>query len=263
MHRGKKRNLGNSETMKTKIVEKLKTLEKEKDIEILLAIESGSRSWGFASPDSDYDIRFIYKHPIDWYLSPWEKRDTIEFMTEDDLDGSGWDLKKVFHLLNKSNVPNLEHLYSHIFYVKNNKFLELMKPLTELAFSPISVVYHYLSMSKKYLEACNKEEVKLKDIFYCMRTTLASKWVVEKGTFPPVIFHEMLDLLPKNILNKIYFLLNLKSEKGEKYHHTQDWELFDYLKSEIEKLSEVAKTLRSGSLDKKEAEKVFLEILKL
>lgn len=248
--------------MKTKIIEKLKTLEKEKNIEILFAIESGSRSWGFASLDSDYDIRFIYKHPVDWYLSPWEKKDTIEFMTEDDLDGSGWELKKVFHLLNKSNVPNLEHLFSHIFYVKNERFLELMKPLAEQAFSPVAVTFHYLSMSKKYLEYCNKDEVKLKDYFYCLRTTLASKWVVEKGTFPPVIFHEMLDLLPENILNKVNFLLNVKSDNGEKYFHAQDEELFEYLKSEIESLSEKAKTLRAGNLDRSEAEKVFIELLK-
>lgn len=249
--------------MKTKILQKLKSLEKEKNIEILLAIESGSRSWGFASPDSDYDIRFIYKHPTDWYLSPWKKRDTIEFMTEDDLDGSGWDLKKAFHLLNKSNVPNLEHLYSHIFYVKNEKFLELMKLLAAQAFSPVSVVFHYLSMSKKYLESCNKNEVKLKDYFYCLRTTLASKWVIEKGTFPPVIFHEMLDLLPENIFTKVQFLLNVKSENGEKYCHPLDGELFEYLKSEIEKLSAIAKTLRAGDLDMNKAEKVFVEILHL
>ena len=75
--------------MKTKILEKLEAIEREKDIEILFAVESGSRAWGFASPDSDYDIRFVYKHKKDWYLNLWETKDTIEFMTEDDLDGSG------------------------------------------------------------------------------------------------------------------------------------------------------------------------------
>ncbi|SFI48995.1 nucleotidyltransferase domain-containing protein [Halpernia frigidisoli] len=249
--------------MKTKIIDKLESLEKEKNIKILLAIESGSRSWGFASPDSDYDIRFIYKNPTDWYLSPWEKKDTLEFMTEDDLDGSGWDLKKVFQLLLKSNVPLLEHLYSYIFYVKNDKFLELMKPLAKNAFSPISVVFHYLSMSKKYLESCNKNEVKLKDYFYCLRTTLACKWVIEKDSFPPVNFHEMLDLLQNEILEKVNKLLVLKSENGEKYYHPNDWELFDYLKNEIEIISEKAKSLSAGSFDKIEAEKVFVEILNL
>ena len=249
--------------MKTKIIDKLKTLEKEKNIEILFAIESGSRSWGFASPDSDYDIRFIYKHPTDWYLSPWEKRDTIEFMTEDDLDGSGWDLKKTFHLLAKSNVPLLEHLYSHIVYLKNDTFLEKMLPLTKGAFSPVAVVFHYLSISKKYLESCDKENVKLKDYFYCLRTTLAAKWVVEKETFPSVIFHEMLDLLPKNISKKVDFLLKVKSENGEKYVRPNDVELFNYLKLEIAELTEKAKSLRSGSFDKNKAEKIFVELLKL
>ena len=249
--------------MKTRIIEKLQSLEKEKNIEILLAIESGSRSWGFASPDSDYDIRFIYKHSTDWYLSPWEKRDTIEFLTEDDLDGSGWDLKKTFQLLNKSNVPLLEHLYSHIFYVKNDAFLDKIKPLTKETFSPIAVAHHYLSIVKKYWESCNNNEVKLKDYFYCLRTTLAAKWIVEKETFPPVIFHKMLNLLPLEIKTKVDFLLTIKSEKGEKYKHPKDKELSFYLRTEIEILSRKAKSLKAGNLNKKEAEKAFVELLKL
>ena len=72
--------------MKDKIAEKLKQIALEKGVEILYAVESGSRAWGFASPNSDYDIRFIYKHDLDYYLSLWEQRDVIEFMTEDDLE---------------------------------------------------------------------------------------------------------------------------------------------------------------------------------
>jgi len=155
----------------------------------------------------------------------------------------------------------LEHLNSHLFYVKNEAFLELIQPLSAKAFSPIAVVFHYLSMSKKYLESCRKDEVKLKDYCYCLRTTLAAKWVIEKGTFPPVIFQEMSDLLPKNILPKVQFLLKVKSENGEKYYHPQDWALFEYLQSEIEKISTVEKTLKTGNLPKKEAEKVFTTIL--
>jgi len=80
--------------MTPKILEKIKEIEETRSVEVLLAVESGSRAWGFASPDSDYDIRFIYRHEKDWYLSPWDKDETIEFMTEDDLDGSGWDLRE-------------------------------------------------------------------------------------------------------------------------------------------------------------------------
>ncbi|SKC06799.1 hypothetical protein SAMN05660477_02788 [Soonwooa buanensis] len=248
--------------METKIKEKLRTLEIEKNIKILLAIESGSRSWGFASPDSDYDIRFIYKHPKDWYLSPWEKKDTIEFMTKDDLDGSGWDLRKTMLLLAKSNVPLLEHLYSHIFYVKNYDFLEKMCDLAKDAFSPIAVSFHYLGIAKKYLEICKTDEVKLKDYFYCLRTTLATKWVVEKGSFPPVIFYEMLDLLPTSEREKVEYSLTIKSKNGEKYFHPKDEELTNYLTSEIAFLNDKIKELPSGNFDKSKAEKVFLELVK-
>nr|WP_317038773.1 nucleotidyltransferase domain-containing protein [Chryseobacterium sp. Leaf180] len=134
--------------MKAKILEKLREVEERRGVEILLAVESGSRAWGFASPDSDYDIRFIYRHEKDWYLSPWDKDETIEFMTEDDLDGSGWDLRKTFHLLLKSNAALLSWFYSPIIYMKNEKFYELFKPLADSCFSPIAVSYHYLSMSK-------------------------------------------------------------------------------------------------------------------
>jgi len=97
--------------MKEKIKANLKQIEKEKQVEIVFAVESGSRAWGFASPDSDYDIRFIYKHDLEYYLSLWEKTDVIEFMTEDDLDGSGWDLRKTVKLLAKSNAPLLEWVH--------------------------------------------------------------------------------------------------------------------------------------------------------
>jgi|GEM_PF-3087023 len=90
---------------------------------------------------------------------------------------------------------------------------------------------------------------------------LATKWVIEKNSFPPVVFHEMLDLLPLEIKEKVDFLLKVKSKKGEKYAHPQDWELFEYLKNELEALSGKAKFLKSGNLDKKEAEKVFLELV--
>src|ERR1700727_690738 len=95
--------VGEQVAMRDEILGALRSIEAEAQVRVLSAVESGSRAWGFASPDSDYDIRFIYRHEKDWYLSPWEKDETIEFMTEDDLDGSGWDLRKTFHLLHKSN----------------------------------------------------------------------------------------------------------------------------------------------------------------
>jgi len=247
--------------MTPKILEKLKEIEAKRNIEILLSVESGSRAWGFASPDSDYDIRFIYRHEKDWYLSPWDKDETIEFMTKDDLDGSGWDLRKTFHLLLKSNAALLSWFYSPIVYVKNEKFYELFKPLADECFSPIAVSYHYLSMSKKYLEACRTDEVKLKSYFYCLRTALTGKWIVEKGTVPPVLFSELLALVDDFTRAKIENLIALKATKGEPYEHPNDWELFGFLEKMILDNEEKSKTLSSGNSDKNEMEKVFREIL--
>ncbi|WP_312173898.1 nucleotidyltransferase domain-containing protein [Chryseobacterium sp.] len=247
--------------MKPKILDKLKTLEKDKNIEILLAVESGSRAWGFASPDSDYDIRFIYRHEKDWYLSPWDKDETIEFMTEDDLDGSGWDLRKTFHLLLKSNAALLSWFYSPIVYVKNERFYNLFKPLANECFSPIAVSYHYLSMSKKYLEDCRNDEVKLKSYFYCLRTALTGKWILEKNTVPPVLFSELLTLVDDFARTKIENLINVKATKGESYYHTNDWELFGFLEKTILENEERAKSLKGGNADKNEMEIVFRKIV--
>ncbi|MBW3523827.1 nucleotidyltransferase domain-containing protein [Chryseobacterium sp. NKUCC03_KSP] len=247
--------------MTSKIVDKLKEIEAKRNIEILLAVESGSRAWGFESPDSDYDIRFIYRHEKDWYLSPWDKDETIEFMTEDDLDGSGWDLRKTFHLLLKSNAALLSWFYSPIIYVKNEKFYDLFKPLADSAFSPIAVSYHYLSMSKKYLEACRTDEVKLKSYFYLLRTALTGKWILEKETVPPVLFSELLVLVDDFTRTKIETLVALKATKGESYYHPNDWELFGFLEGMVKDNEEKAKSLKGGNTDKLEMERIFREIL--
>ncbi|KPE53087.1 DNA polymerase beta superfamily protein [Chryseobacterium indologenes] len=249
--------------MTPKIIKKIKEIEEERSVEVLLAVESGSRAWGFASPDSDYDIRFIYRHEKDWYLTPWDKDETIEFMTSDDLDGSGWDLRKTFHLLLKSNAALLSWFYSPIVYKENRKFTEFFRPLADACFSPIAVSYHYLSMSKKYLEACRTDEVKLKSYFYCLRTALTGKWIIEKGTVPPVLFSDLLPLTDNPTRRKIENLISLKATKGESYHHPNDWELFRFLEKTILENEERSRNLAGGKADKSEMERVFREILKI
>lgn len=105
--------------MKAVIIERIQAIEEREDIVAFYACESGSRAWGFPSVDSDYDIRFLYMHPVDWYLSIIEKRDVIERPLENQLDISGWDLKKALGLFHKSNPPLLEWLNSPIVYHKN------------------------------------------------------------------------------------------------------------------------------------------------
>ncbi|MBZ4043944.1 nucleotidyltransferase domain-containing protein [Flavobacterium hibisci] len=241
--------------MKEKILQKLKQTELEKEVEILFAVESGSRAWGFASPDSDYDIRFIYKHKPEYYLSLWEQPDVIEFMTEDDLDGSGWDLRKAIKLLAKSNAPLIEWLFSPIVYYANDDFAKQMRKIATECFSPIAVLHHYLGTTKNFMEVCEMEEVKLKSYFYALRTALAGKWIIENNTFPPVAFADLVPIAPKNIQEKILELQEIKATQDEKYLHPKEVLITDFLLETVKFNQENSITLESG---KKMAEELDL-----
>lgn len=243
--------------MEKKILEKLKEIEKSKNVEILFACESGSRAWGFASPDSDYDIRFIYKHEADYYLSLWEKPDVIEFMTEDDLDGSGWDLRKAVKLLAKSNAPLLEWLYSPVVYYVNEEFADAMRELAKDCFSPIATLHHYLGTTKNFMEVCEQEEVKLKSYFYALRTALAGKWIIENNSFPPVDFMELLPIAPQNIQEKTNELIVIKANQDEKYLHPKETLITDFLLETVKFNQENASKLESGKKLNEELDKFF------
>ncbi len=248
--------------MKEKILQKLKEIELQKNVKILFAVESGSRVWGFASPDSDYDIRFIYKHEADYYLSLWEKPDVIEFMTEDDLDGSGWDLRKAVKLLAKSNAPLLEWLYSPVVYFENEEFADAMHELAKDCFSPIAVLHHYLGTTKNFMEVCEQEEVKLKSYFYALRTALAGKWIIENNSFPPVAFVDLLPLAPKNVQDKILELLQIKAHQTEGYLHPKEILITDFLMETVRFNQENAANLGSGKKMAEELDGVFREEIK-
>lgn len=243
--------------MEKKILEKLKEIEKSKQVEILFACESGSRAWGFASPDSDYDIRFIYKHDLDHYLSLWEQPDVIEFMTEDDLDGSGWDLRKALKLLAKSNAPLLEWLYSPVVYYENEAFVTQMRELATACFSPIACLHHYLGTTKNFMEVCQAEEVKLKSYFYALRTALAGKWIIENNSFPPVDFMELLPIAPQNIQEKVLELMAIKAKHDEKYLHPKEVLITDFLMETVAFNQENAVGLSSGNKMSAELDGVF------
>jgi uncharacterized protein len=248
--------------MKEVIVNKLKEIELQKGVEILYAVESGSRAWGFASPDSDYDIRFIYKHKPEYYLSLWEKPDVIEFMTPDDLDGSGWDIAKVLRLLAKSNSPLLEWLFSPVVYYQDEAFVQQMQALAKDCFSPIATLHHYLGTTKNFMDVCEQDQVKLKSYFYALRTALAGRWIIEQNSFPPVDFMELLPIAPQNIQDKVIELMNIKANQDEKYLHPKEVLITDYLRETVLFNQEKAVTLRSGKKMSEALDGVFRELIK-
>ncbi len=167
--------------IRAQIEAELKRIEREQGVCIIYACESGSRAWGFASSDSDYDVRFIYIHPTEWYLRVAAGDDTIERPIKELLDVSGWDLMKALQLLRKSNPPLLEWLQSPIVYYERSSVVQRIRELMPAYYEPAACHYHYLHMAQgNYREFLQGDEVWLKKYFYVLRPVLACLWI-ERG----------------------------------------------------------------------------------
>ncbi|MES2949593.1 MAG: nucleotidyltransferase domain-containing protein [Pseudomonadota bacterium] len=184
--------------VRTEILHRMRAAEAEHGVRILLAVESGSRAWGFASPNSDYDARFIYVHPRNWYLSVGleEQRDVIEYPIVDDIDLNGWDLRKALRLFWKSNPAFVEWIQSPIVYIQAGGFAEQVRHLLPDVYSCENGMYHYRSMAKTnyrgYLQA---DRVPLKKYFYVLRPLLSVRWLERYGNAAPIEFQKLLHLL--------------------------------------------------------------------
>lgn len=167
--------------MKEIIRSHLREIEVTENVRIAYACESGSRAWGFPSADSDYDVRFLYVRPVEWYLSIDEKRDVIERLVREGVDINGWDLKKALGLFRKSNPPLLEWLGSPIVYLEKYSIAAEMRELTPVYYSPTACLYHYLHMARgNFRDYLKGGEVWVKKYFYVLRPILAMNWI-EKG----------------------------------------------------------------------------------
>ena len=170
--------------MRELILQKLDEMEQTEGIRILHAVESGSRAWGFPSPDSDYDVRFIYVRTPEYYLKLEKTRDVIELPINDMLDINGWDLNKTLRLLHSSNPTLFEWMSSPIVY-RQTGFIDRLQPILDDYFSCKSGLWHYLSMAESNYRAYLKGDmVRAKKYFYVMRPILACKWILHKG-YPP------------------------------------------------------------------------------
>jgi len=203
--------------MREEILNFINGIAKDKGIEILYACESGSRAWGFPSPDSDYDIRFIYRHPKDWYLTVNEKKDSISVMPNEILDGSGWDIRKVLRLLHGSNLSPFEWLHSPIVYLENEAFKKELHELSLKYFQPKKAIHHYLGIATGMLEKEFKmDEVKIKKYFYVLRPLLAAIYVAKNNRPAPMEFDFLLDNINDDeVLNEIKKLLKEKETAKE------------------------------------------------
>lgn len=248
--------------METQIKEELNKIEAAEDVRIIWSAESGSRAWGFASPDSDYDVRFIYVRNRKDYLRLNPVRDVIEWQLDEVLDISSWDIRKALQLLYKSNPTLFEWCNSPIVY-RETEEAQWLKDILPHYFSRKKSLYHYLSMAKsnyhKYLQG---EEVRLKKYFYVLRPILAAQWILDKKCAPPMQFATLVDTeLEEAMKPQVSRLLAMKKNIPEMGTAPKIEEINRYIDRKLEEIQSAAEALDNTEAEWDALNELFLRML--
>lgn len=240
----------------------LTEIEREQGVRIFYAAESGSRAWGFASPDSDYDIRFLYGHPQKSYLGVVASDETINLPIEDDLDPEGWDIKKAARLLAKSNGALIEWLHSPITYRVDQTFLKDWRAAARAMMSVRDLAGHYRGLAKQmWFGKLAGEDARAKDYLYALRAVFSAEYVLQHQVPAPVAFEdvrtELPDMISPQLQSSLESLLNYKSASGEKERMERVPVLDDYIASTIERLNRQLESLPRESPKTELADELF------
>jgi predicted nucleotidyltransferase len=234
--------------MEDQIKQALRQIESDEKVRIVYACESGSRAWGFPSEDSDYDVRFLYVRPRDWYLSidVENKPDTIELPITDILDISGWDIRKAMQLLRKSNPPLLEWFSSPTIYLEVAQIADRLRAVAPECYSPIACAHHYLHMARgNYREYLKNDPVWQKKYFYILRPLLAIKWIEQRHSPVPMEFGTLVEQLvtDNNLKCAIEDLVEEKKKGRELDHGPKIPVISEYIESELKRIETQLATL--------------------
>lgn len=248
--------------MKTTIQEKLKHIEQEHKIKILYACESGSRAWGFPSPDSDYDVRFIYAKSADSYLSIRNEKDFMDFPLGSELDINGWDLKKTLELICKSNSVPFEWLQSPIVYYGDRTFATELWTVCQSYFCARTNIHHYLGIAKGAMASLDGDEIGIKKLFYVLRPLLSALWCLERKSIAPMSILPLIELMPKELEQKVLSLIDMKSTAKERFVIQLDSSLRLWIDTTIEKCIRESKDIEKRYFDADMLDAFFRKTIK-
>ena len=240
---------------------KLEEIERRENVKIIHCIESGSRAWGFASPDSDYDVRFIYVRPLEYYLRLEKTRDVIEWQLDDTLDINGWDLQKALRLLHSSNPTLFEWNSSPIVYKTTPQWAAISAVIGRF-FQQKAGLHHYLNTATgNYREYLKGDTVRLKKYFYVLRPILACRWILERQTPPPMRFTELADAcLDEALVPAVQELLRQKMETPELGLGPRVGIINEYLERSIEEVNDAIRMLPTEEKETwEELNRLFLD----
>ena len=252
--------------MEAEMQQKLNEIEAAERVNILFAVESGSRAWGFASPDSDFDVRFVYARSAREYLRVRPQRDVIELPITGDLDINGWDLYKALERFQASNPPLLEWLQSPIVY-RGGPFLDELRAMAKAHFSPRRMAYHYGSMAKRnFIESiAGRDAVSLKKYLYALRPVVCVRWLERENSPPPTRFQDALEIaaLPEAVRAVTDELITRKQAGGELGLAPPEPILNAFLEAEIARIADSTPALPDAPSDSRLLDELAWRVLKV
>lgn len=247
------------------IERRLSAIEADEGVRVLMAVESGSRAWGFPSPDSDYDIRFIYVRPRDWYLSLTRGRDVIERPILDEIDLNGWDIRKAFGLLLKSNAVVSEWIESPIRYRPDDPFVAKFAALADTMLDARALAHHYARLGRtaadRWLDGDG--DVAVKRYFYALRPALAIRVLrLHPHQRPPMNLQALVALadLTAEAQAAIAALVEAKARTNERSNGTRVSLLDALIAEELGRAAELAQRAPSVEWSKR-ADELFVELV--
>ena len=252
------------------IQKNLSEIEIKHNVRILYAVESGSRAWGFASPDSDYDVRFIYVQKFEDYIRIDPGKDVIEWQLDEVLDINGWDLKKALLAFAKGNPNVMEWANSPIVYRRAEEWACFDKVIRQFFSEKASICHYYGTANSTYHGFLMGDKVKYKKYLYALRSLLCCRWIEKNHSIPPMKFEELLTLfdgtqeeLNDELLKAIELLLKRKTVtvEGELNEHIP--EIIDFIKRELPRQKEISDAMADDrEKDYSRINELFFDVLK-
>ncbi|MCD8041887.1 MAG: nucleotidyltransferase domain-containing protein [Tannerellaceae bacterium] len=243
------------------IQEKLSEIEAQHGISILFACELGSRGWGFPSPNSDYDVRFIYSQPVNRYLSVQKRTDQFTFPITDELDINGWDISKTIQLIIRSNATPSEWLQSPVIYRDSGSCRMELWNLCKRYFCARSHTHHYLGVAKNALETLQDENIRIKKFFYLLRSLLSAYWCVEKKEIAPMNITPLLGVLPEALRQEVQELILLKANREEGFLIRISTPMQQWIKETFDHCREVSAEIEKCSYDPESGDELFRKLI--
>ncbi len=245
---------------------RLENLAADEGVRMLMAVESGSRAWGFPSPDSDYDVRFLYAHSRDRYLQLQPGRDVIERPIVDEIDLSGWDVRKALMLLLKSNAVISEWIESPIRYQADHPIIDKLRVLADDVLDPRALAHHYASLGRNAADRWlgGDDDVPVKKYFYALRPALAIRCLRHNPALrPPMNLQALVAAsdIPDALARDIAVLVEAKSRTNERANGARMPALDALIGDELARASDVPGRSQPDDCHRARADQLFLEIV--